>query len=330
MSGYVDQDLRDMLHASVAEAPDVSDFRRRLDRALTARAQAERAGLAQPDQPDEPEEISVMTLPQRLVEQRRPHRRLHLLGAAALAACIAAIALAVALVPGHHRPTPATSNVPDPFVTVPANVRGMLVPGSVPLRNFAGVGPRLIDLGEIAAVRDHSFALYGTCARGLLGISGEGSTECAGTFGMGVSAAHRRVLITVRAGVTWRLLLVLQPNPDTNASLYKPSGTGTIARARDYLLHDQHGVWHQSGSGDATLRLPAAQLDPKGVTQLQLVCSGTGLRLSTTDGQIRNDYTHTCFAGWVYTWQPSKFHLPTTLTVSADPATTWTIELVTM
>jgi hypothetical protein len=316
---YDTDDLRAVLNASADTTGDVADFRRRLEQRLAAEAPATAEVVA-----DEPTVVPLHTP----AGTRRTSRRWQLLTGAALAACVAAIAVVVALLPGATHRTPPAMPTPDPHVQVPKALRGSFYPGSIPLRNFAGVGTTTIGLGATPPVPNHTYWIYGTCSHGSIVISAAAGTRCDSSgFGFGLSGGHRSTRVEVGRGVTWRLLLVLEPDSDSNANVI---GVGPAPFRPTNALRElrRDAVWRSSGSGDATVTIPAIAEQPHRVLNVQLICSGSGVALSSADGQVPNDYTHTCWRGWIYQWQHARLHTPTSLVVHASGTTRWTVAIV--
>jgi hypothetical protein len=317
---YTPQDLRAELQACADTTGDLSEFRDRLNALLTD-VQPDRAGAPE----IVAEEPTVISLWQRATPTRWS-RTVRVLSGVVLAACVAAIGLAIVLLPRHTHPIPAGMPTPDPSVTVPADLRGTFAPGSLPLRNFAGVGSQRIDLGDLVKVPNHTYWLYGTCTHGRMALSRSGQSPCyKSDDGLSISGAPHQVTVVVGRGVRWHLLLVLQPDPDSNGQLIGMGTPINAADARNQILRDGR-LWHRTGHGDTSLAIPAIPGRPGKRLSLELTCTGS-VHFSTDDGQIRDDYTDRCWPGFIYKWTPPTLGTPTTLTVHADSSTQWVLAI---
>lgn len=322
---YTTQDLRAVLHECADTVGDLAALRQRLDNRLDD---------ARVPEPGDFVPVVGEAVPLHKAGGVWSSRPAQFLTGALLAACIAALALVVIQAPWHVSPGPANQSAPlvlptpDPHVTVPPGVRNSFTPGSIPLRNFAGTGTRSIDLGDLMKVPDHTYWLYYTCSGGNIEIASFGASACreGGTSGLGNPRPRRHVRVDVARGVSWHLLLVIQPDPDDNApGLIHEGGPSPAAGARGYILGHGHHGWARSGHGDSIVAIPSLARERH--LAVDLTCSGSGVHVSTFDGQITDDYTDTCWPGYIVQWQEPALHAPTVLLINAAASTKWVISI---
>lgn len=326
---YTTQDLRAALQESADTVGDLSELRQRLDERLDQRLNeaSRESGDFVPLIGDS------ATVPVRKARRVWSSRPAQLLTGALLAACIAALALVVVQAPWQVSPKPATHPkpvllpTPDPHLTVPPGLRNSLNPGSIPLRNFAGTGSQSIDLGPLVKVPNHTYWLYYTCSSGTIQITHFGGSACyKGYPGLGNPDAQRHVRILIGRDVAWHLLLVLVADPDSNApGLLHQGGPTPVAAARSYVLQNGRHGWAKSGHGATIISIPS--LARTAHQAVDLTCSGAGVHVSTFDGQISDDYTNTCWPGYIFQWQEPALHAPTMLLIGAPASTKWVISI---
>ena len=323
---YTTQDLRDSLQETADSVGDLSEWRQRLD---------DRLADAMIDEPGDFVPVIGGSTVAPIRKERRvwSSRTAQIVTGAVLAACIAALAFVVIRAPWHSSPEQTTAPLvlptPDPHVKVPADLRSAFTPGSTPLRNFAGTGTQRIYLGALVKVPNHTYWLYYTCSTGDIRITYFAGSSCGKghTSGFGGNpGTHRHVRVFVGPGVRWHLLLVLQTDPDNNApGLLSEGGPHPAATARSHVLGNGRNGWAKSGHGDRVFSIPSITR-PSHIA-VEITCSGSGVRISTLDGQIDNDYTKTCWPGYIIQWQQPALRSPTLLFISAPANTKWVISI---
>jgi hypothetical protein len=322
---FAEDDLRAVLLASADTTDDVSHLRARLDRLLLDASEIDADQIVSLPEPDARPSV-------RSAAYWRAHRWQLVTGAALAACLVGALMVVFTVLPGGTpiSPTkhPTAYPTPDPKLTVPAKVAKQFPPGSIILRRFSGVGPHVVQLGDLPAVPDHEYEMDGACSRGRITLQHAGITNCDGKlgFGLGINGHPHSMRITVRPDVRWHFLLVFEPLENTNANFGSASmGGNDEAAAVHAIIRDSRRGWHLSEGGDATVQVPVLHLKHP---VLQVTCSGSGITASTSDGTIDNAYDKDCWSGYIYQWRVPSWQEPLTLTVRASPDTTWTIGLI--
>src|SRR5579875_3044155 len=307
---FAEDDLRAVLRATADTTGDVSDLRARLERLLIYTPEVDAVDVVDLPEP-------ATNPPARSAGFWRAHRW-QLMTGAALAACLAGVLLVIfTVLPGgepvgpatYPTPGPTTYPTPDPTLTVPAKVAKQFPPGSIILRRFSGVGPQVVQLGDLPVVRNHVYEMDGACSRGQITLQHAGITNCGKLrFGLGITGHPHSMRITVRPDVRWHFLLVLEPLENTNANYGSVSMSGNETAAVRAIIHDSRSRgWHLSESGDATDQVAVLHLHH---AVLQITCSGSGITASTSDGTIKNAYTKDCWSGYIYQWKVPSWRKP--------------------
>ena len=196
-------------------------------------------------------------------------------------------------------------------------------PGTTHVTYLSGVGPRTLSVPRYALpanfVPQLSFTWKGssnfvlTQGGGELALSTTQPAAAVHAGGLSLPPATRSVRVSVDRNVTWWLSLDVQPDPRTNAAI------GSEMSDEMAL-----GVDRTTGSGTATVHIKKAV--EAASPQLMLTCSGSGVRITSSDSQFNGKFTHTCFPGFVYAWQLRGVS-PGSFVVHADPSTRWTVAL---
>ena len=254
----------------------------------------------------------------RMIAPARP-LRLRLAPLAAVAACIAiAVGVALTIVVIRHHHTPAATHTPPP---PGPTIYGMpQFPGTVVFAHFSGTGSKTFDAGNYTTPKGMSLAVVITCrGTGRIAVaSGVLEHGCSPTLlsaGGGDIEAEQLHPLTITTAETsaWQLTLIARPPSQTNAGVISPPVTA----------NDEPTIGTGSGRGNGTVSLaPAAA---RGGYDIFATCTGSGLTISDDSKVVRNDYTHTCFAGFSYNWHVAKGAAPTELKVRSSPDTSWTI-----
>lgn len=237
---------------------------------------------------------------------------------ASVAACIA-VAIAIALgvhFSGLHSTTPPATKTSPPTV-----FGGRLYPGGKVVAEFEGTGSRKLQLGQYAVPAGSELVVEVQChGKGWVAIEHLFSAPCSDTASAGrsVQPDTRTLQLTVGAATTWKVALVVQPNPRMNGSVGYPDSVFS-----DGSSADPASLGAGSGRGDGTVTLRPAS--PRQGYQIWLRCTGHGVTITSTSKSVKNDYTKTCFEGWDYQWDVARGTVPTKLTVTASTRTSWEI-----
>lgn len=130
-----------------------------------------------------------------------------------------------------------------------------------------------------------------------------------------------RLQVGAPSATTWKFSLVDEPQTGTNGSL--------VALPNPALTNpgsEQFGAGASTGSSSVSLHGPSGPA----VSNVRLIvtCNGDGVTMSSDDGSVVNQYTHSCFSGWSYEFDVTDVRLPTTLHVTADARTSWRLVAV--
>jgi hypothetical protein len=308
---HTEADLRGTLVAVAdRDEPDVGAFRTRL-----AAAEAAPAG----DDAVADEVIEIGPSCQSSDARARRRTRFVTTKALAIAACVAAVLLVAGVALGLSRG--GSSHGPaDPGATLP--VPHSVLPGSVTLGQYSGVGPSSIPLPHYRLPAHFELTAYVTChGTGGIRISGSASTSCGNDYGRGFSSSARTLVVAVRAHTVWRLSVVRDPTTRTNGVVVTP--------ANPEFAHPTSAdeLGRGSGRGSGAVRARAALTGDR-QPQILLTCHGDGVTITSTRAGFPKVYTHTCFAGSDYEFQLEPGMLPATLRISASAATTWRLIVV--
>jgi hypothetical protein len=325
MSDHTETDVRAALGALVPDDLDVTDFRARLEAAVTAGAAPAPAGdtvraWSEVDVDlDRPGEIVLLAdIPRSTGRRRRPAL---VAAVAAVAAAIAGVLLAV--LPSSSHPTTPTGT---DFSDAPAAIRSMLEPGTIVLHTYRGHGSQTFAIAHRTVPKYFEYTVYGTCKGDNIAINGGtllGFCSNAGaSFGTTGVVEDGRMKVTAPAGTSWALTLTIAPQSRTNASVQTPIYSELKPPAKGATPDPARA----DGRGTKTVTLTEDQ-PSGGPYRIEMVCHGSGLSipgLLETDTKTEPS-TKTCFPGSMYLWKITKLTLPARLTIKASSSTTWTV-----
>jgi hypothetical protein len=201
---------------------------------------------------------------------------------------------------------------------------GRALPGTVNLGTWSGTGAGVVATNGHQPGPGHELAITLVCKGvGPVSVGPVQQTDC--TTGAITGSVDPATAIRLQVGApsatTWKFSLVDEPQTGTNGSL--------VALPNPALTNpgtEQFGAGASTGSSSISLHGPSGPA----VSNVRLIvtCKGDGVTLSSDDGSVVNQYTHSCFSGWSYEFDVTDVRLPTTLHVTADPQTSWRLVAV--
>jgi DNA-directed RNA polymerase specialized sigma24 family protein len=269
-----------------------------------ARAGKQRAVSAAP--------TSGLVEAERQSTRRRVDRRIVAVAIAVVA--VAAVSVGVALAAGGGSPASTKpSGASKPI--------GRTLPGTVGLGTWHGKGNQLVTPAAHQVARGRELAVTVECTgTGPVSIGPVTQSQCSSgaVTGSVDPATAVRLQVSAPPTTTWQFSLLDEPQSGTDGSL--------VALPNPVLNTPASALAGSgSGTGGATVKLDGPGSSAPSVRNVRFVvtCHGSGVSLSSDDGSVVDQYTHSCFANWAYEFDVIDVRLPTTLHVSAAAGTRW-------